>query len=533
MAAPPRPPRSSPPPSPPASASGGAPVGHAADGADPARATQTGPWRPERLLAVGGTARLYLASRTAPRGDATAVLKVPRKTRDLSRCAAEARRLAAAEHPHVVRLLGADPEGYWLATEHCVGERVDRWASGRSVDEVLRVFIELSGALQHLHARGMVHGDLKPEHVLIDDWGHPKLLDLEPTLGRGTPGFTAPEVLRGERATEAADYYGFAATLYAALTGRPPHDAPDPAAVVFLASSALPVPPSAWRTDLPGRLDSLVLQMLARHPIRRAGWREVMPQLLKLHRSPPSRPVVGMIDARRQLHRAIARAVDGQPGVVVLHGPPGSGRRTLVAEALRTARVEGLRALDDAQDTDTILEAARRGRRPVVTRRADDPAAVELTTTLLREGLAALVLLVASAPSAPLAQAGARHLTPPPLTREEALRIGHWLRVPEPLAEGAWRASQGLPRALWLRLRPHAQAHVSDDAFAVPRSGRAILRALDAQHGAQSLERLSKATGIAPHDVVDLVVLLEAAGLVRVASDGRAVRRVEGAGDNA
>ena len=73
---------------------------------------------------------------------------------------------------------------------------------------------------------GIFHGDIKPGNVLVDVDGQVKVLDFGVAVSgtdgvkgfRGTPGFAAPELLRGERASAASDVYGLGATLYAALT---------------------------------------------------------------------------------------------------------------------------------------------------------------------------------------------------------------------------------------------------------------------------------------------------------------------------
>ncbi|WP_433634879.1 protein kinase domain-containing protein [Nocardia sp. CA-120079] len=100
-----------------------------------------------------------------------------------------------------------------------------------SAEETLRLGVKLAGALETAHRLGILHRDVKPGNILITDYGEPALTDFgiaripdgfHTATGTvtGSPAFTAPEVLAGEAPTPAADVYGLAATLFAALTGH-------------------------------------------------------------------------------------------------------------------------------------------------------------------------------------------------------------------------------------------------------------------------------------------------------------------------
>ncbi|MEV5835503.1 protein kinase [Nocardia sp. NPDC052112] len=100
-----------------------------------------------------------------------------------------------------------------------------------SAEETLRLGVKLAGALETAHRLDILHRDVKPGNVLITDYGEPALTDFgiaripdgfHTATGTvtGSPAFTAPEVLAGEAPSPAADVYGLAATLFAALTGH-------------------------------------------------------------------------------------------------------------------------------------------------------------------------------------------------------------------------------------------------------------------------------------------------------------------------
>ena len=195
---------------------------------------------------------------------------------------------------------------------------------------------------------GIFHGDIKPGNVLVDVDGQVKVLDFGVAVSgtdgvkgfRGTPGFAAPELLRGERASAASDVYGLGATLYAALSGRPPFVAPDLAALGYLPMVSLPEPISSLKIGIPSHLSSLIMVLLARDAQRRpSDLDKIADVLAKAADSPPAACVVGMRAEREELRRAVVGAADGECRVVVLYGPSGCGRRTPITEYLATELV--------------------------------------------------------------------------------------------------------------------------------------------------------------------------------------------------
>jgi serine/threonine protein kinase len=133
---------------------------------------------------------------------------------------------------------------------------------------------QLLAALQAVHAAGVVHCDVKPANLLVDD-GRLVLIDfgIAETSGNsahparrkgyiiGSPMYMAPELVRGETPQPAADLWSFGATLYTAVEGRPPYPQDD--AVPTLAA-VLHDPPSPTR--LAGRLQPLLVELLVKEP---------------------------------------------------------------------------------------------------------------------------------------------------------------------------------------------------------------------------------------------------------------------------
>jgi hypothetical protein len=155
---------------------------------------------------------------------------------------AEGRLLARLNHPHIVRVFGADTHdgrsGIWM--ELLEGETLDEIVARDGVFgtvETLLVGLDLARALAAVHAAGLLHRDIKTRNVIRERGGRVVLMDLSASRllespppegdGAGTPMYMAPELLAGAPATERSDIYSMGVVLYRLLTGSFPVDASD------------------------------------------------------------------------------------------------------------------------------------------------------------------------------------------------------------------------------------------------------------------------------------------------------------------
>ena len=235
-------------------------------------------------IGVGANAYVYAAidRRT---GDRVALkLLLPAFADDpefVTRFRREARAALSLAHPNVVRVLdfGTDGDAY-LAMELVRGGDLSRrlMRGALPVAEAVRVGMRVADALEAAHAHGLVHRDVKPQNILLDEDGEPKLADFGVARAMwltqltrtnvifGSPHYISPEQARGVRVDERADVYGLGVVLYEMLAGRPPFVGDSPVAIALQHVNERPAPLRSIRPDVPRALEAVVHRALAKDP---------------------------------------------------------------------------------------------------------------------------------------------------------------------------------------------------------------------------------------------------------------------------
>ena len=249
---------------------------------------RVGAYRLEERLGEGGMGVVFRAVRE-PEGDEVA-LKVLRAELSADetfhrRFVHEARAAGEVRHKHLVPITDAgEADGRpYLAVAFVRGQTLERRLRGGAlpIPEIVRVVAHVASGLDALHNAGIVHRDVKPSNVIIDESGSANLTDFGLAKGRaytvltkpgmvmGTLDYLAPEMLRGGEATGASDIYALGCLAFECTAGR----APFADKTMFdLASAHLnlePPDPCAEREDAPGGLSWAILQALAKDPAKR------------------------------------------------------------------------------------------------------------------------------------------------------------------------------------------------------------------------------------------------------------------------
>lgn len=256
---------------------------------------QLGDFQLQGLLGAGGMAEVYRGFDVKLKR-AVAVKVLPASLASdpnyVQRFRTEAQRVAALNHPHIVPVYHFGEEGPLLyhvmpLFNESLRDRLEREGM-LSPKDAVRLIVQIASALSVAHAAGLVHRDVKPENILLNDKNEAFLTDFgiarPVTMSRtgrmaqtlsatglpvGTPEYMAPEQLRGESIDERADIYALGAVLYELLTGRPPHEAETPYQVAALSLQGKITPPSTLVSGISEELEDVVMIALASDPAAR------------------------------------------------------------------------------------------------------------------------------------------------------------------------------------------------------------------------------------------------------------------------
>ena len=299
----------------------------------------------------------------------------------------EARIVARLEHLHIVPLYDfwREPNGAYL---------VMRWMRGGSLGDKLthgplpitqsaELIDQISSALAAAHNQGVIHRDVKPANILLDESGNAYLSDfsiammvemdehwkvLSPAGPTSSKGYMSPEVVQGEPVTAAADIYSLGVVIYEALTGLHPFPYLAPRSIKHRHLSGPLSKAHDLRLELPAAVDEVIQQAMATEPCDRFADARALAHAFRKAlgmRMPPSLPLAGgtvglpnpyrglqpfgEADARyffgratltRQLVERLAELTEGARFLAVV-GPSGSGKSSVISAGLLPALRRG------------------------------------------------------------------------------------------------------------------------------------------------------------------------------------------------
>jgi eukaryotic-like serine/threonine-protein kinase len=294
-----------------------------------------GRYRVLSRLGSGGMADVYLAQdQLLGREVAVKVLHhhFAEDQEFVERFKREASSAAALSHPNIVAIFD---RGEWNGTYYIAMEYV----AGRSLKALVRetgplepaaaieTVIQILRAARFAHRRGVIHRDLKPHNVLLDEEGRARVTDFgiaragasDMTLTgsiMGTAQYLSPEQAQGYAVSAASDIYSVGVILYELLTGVVPFEGETAVAIAFKQVSATPRPPSELNPALPPSLDAVVLRALAKDPIERFADDDEL--ISALEREREALPAGG---AFIEPHRPAERAPQEPPTGIMLAAP--------------------------------------------------------------------------------------------------------------------------------------------------------------------------------------------------------------------
>ncbi len=247
-----------------------------------------GRYRVISRLGSGGMADVYLAhDQLLGRQVAVKVLHhhFAEDQEFVERFRREASSAAGLSHPNIVAIFdrGEWNGTYYIAMEYVAGRSLKALVRETGpVDPLMAIdtVIQILRAARFAHKRGVIHRDLKPHNVILDEDGRARVTDFgiaragasDMTMTgsiMGTAQYLSPEQAQGYSVSAASDMYSIGVILYELLTGVVPFEGETAVAIAFKQVSATPRPPSELNPALPRSLDAVVLRALAKDPVER------------------------------------------------------------------------------------------------------------------------------------------------------------------------------------------------------------------------------------------------------------------------
>jgi serine/threonine-protein kinase len=262
---------------------------------DPLVGTHFGDYAVDSLLGVGGMGKVYRA--TAPDGTAVALKLVKEDyARDETfrrRFYREARIAQMVKHPNVVPVVDTgEHQGLPFMAQRFISGKSDP-NKGESLDDKLKrdgpldvatavqVCTDVASGLEALWAAGMVHRDVKPANILLDERGQAYITDFGlakdtqgslltlPGQALGSMDYMSPEQIRGEPVSAASDIYALGCVMYECMVGRPPFADVQGMRILWAHLQDEPPDPTSLRSELPPEFARTIMVAMAKDPQQR------------------------------------------------------------------------------------------------------------------------------------------------------------------------------------------------------------------------------------------------------------------------
>lgn len=277
--------------------------------------------------------------------------------------------LASLEHESIIKVFdyGLLPNSFpYFTMEYFAGKRISEYFDGHSWSSLYDVILQIASALHHIHHLGIIHLDLKPSNILVDENGRAKIMDFGVAIEsrqvldrqiRGSLHYMPPEVLKQDRVDSRADLYALGMTLYETVTGALPGYGRPAIEVIRMHLDEDVRPPSSINPRIPPELEQIIMKLLEKDPRQRfasaaallqevasaAGKKVGAGELLLGSGELFAAPLIGRRAEVAQLRSLIAEAREGRGNGVIIAGAEGMGKSRIVRDANLRAQLDGAR----------------------------------------------------------------------------------------------------------------------------------------------------------------------------------------------
>lgn len=241
------------------------------------------------MIGGGGMANVYLAHDIIlDRHVAVKVLRPEFSNDDefIKRFRREAHSTTSLNHPNIVSIydVGEENDIYFIVMEYVEGKTLKQYIQQNKViliEEVIDIMKQLTSAIEHAHQNQIVHRDIKPHNILIDNLGHVKVTDFGIAMALtatsitqtnsvlGSVHYLSPEQARGGMANKKSDIYSLGVVMFELLTGRLPFSGESAISIALKHLQSETPSPKRWNPDIPQSVENIVLKATVKDPFRR------------------------------------------------------------------------------------------------------------------------------------------------------------------------------------------------------------------------------------------------------------------------
>ena len=204
----------------------------------------------------------------------------------LKRFETEAQAAAALSHPNIVSVydVGTHDRIHYIVMEYVEGHTLKEFLNETGplpIEKIVDFSTQIASALEHAHAKQIIHHDIKPHNIIITESGLLKVTDFglaravsaSTTVAAagaiGSVHYASPEQARGGFTDAKSDIYSLGITMYEMTTGRVPFDGDTPVAIAIKHLQKEPAPPSEIAPDVPQSLEKIILKCIEKEPSKR------------------------------------------------------------------------------------------------------------------------------------------------------------------------------------------------------------------------------------------------------------------------
>ncbi|MCA1062325.1 Stk1 family PASTA domain-containing Ser/Thr kinase [Rossellomorea sp. AcN35-11] len=249
----------------------------------------SGRYRIIKLIGGGGMANVYLAHDVIlDREVAIKMLRIDFANEEefIKRFQREAQSATSLAHPNIVSIydVGEEDDLYYIVMEYVHGMTLKQYIQQHSpvhVEKAIDIMKQLTLAMSHAHQNHIVHRDIKPHNILLDEQGNVKITDFGIAMALsatsitqtnsvlGSVHYLSPEQARGGMATKKSDIYSLGIVMFELLTGRLPFSGESAVSIALKHLQSETPSLKRWNPDIPQSVENIVLKATAKDPFRR------------------------------------------------------------------------------------------------------------------------------------------------------------------------------------------------------------------------------------------------------------------------